>query len=549
MRPVFLLSCVLGLLAVHSASATTYAVGPGMPYAAPGDVPWEALAPGDSVRIHWRAAPYLDKWVICRAGTQAQPIVVHGVPDPATGALPVIDGKNATTRSALNFWSEGRGVIKIGGANVPPDTQPAWIVVENLEVRGARTPNTFTGRSGVTAYSANAAAIFVEKGDHVTIRNCRLHDSGNGFFCASQTSELLVERCHIHGNGNVGSIYEHNNYTEAKGVMFQFNRFGPLLAGAGGNNLKDRSAGCVIRYNWIEGGNRQLDLVESDYAELTGDPRYHETFVYGNVLLETSDDGNSQVVHYGGDGGGTAGYRKGTLHFYANTVVSRRTGNTTLVRLSTGDESADVRDNVLFVTAAGNRLALLDQSGTLVANRNWMKTGWVKSHSGGTPSVTDAGQLLGADPGFANQAGNDFRLVAGSPCVDQAVALDPACVPDHVPAYEFAAPAGGVGRLGDETMDVGAFELASPVGVAPGTRYRASLDLAPNPFSTAVDSRWIGPERPVGDLEVFDLAGRRIARVPASGAGAWRWIPAAGTRRGVYFLKAPGARPVAAYLR
>jgi hypothetical protein len=294
MRPALVLSCVVTALAVHSASAATYAVGPGMPYPTPGDVPWEALAPGDSVRIHWRAAPYLDKWVICRLGTQAQPIVVHGVPDPSTGALPVIEGNNATTRGALNFWSENRGVIKIGGANVPPEVQPTWIVVENLEVRGARTPNTFTGRNGLTAYAANASAIYVEKGDHVTIRNCRLHDSGNGFFCAYTTSELLVERCWIHGNGNVGSIYEHNNYTEAKGATFQYNRFGPLLAGAGGNNLKDRSAGCVVRYNWIEGGNRQLDLVESDYPELTGDPRYHETFVYGNVLLETGDDGNSR---------------------------------------------------------------------------------------------------------------------------------------------------------------------------------------------------------------------------------------------------------------
>jgi len=515
----------------------------------PGDVPWEALAPGDSVNIHWRAAPYLDKWVICRVGTQAQPIVVHGVPDPVTGARPVIDGQDAVTRSQLNFWSENRGVIKIGGANTPPDTQPAWIVVENLDIRGARTPNTFTGRSGLTAYAANASAIYVEKGDHVTVRNCHIHDSGNGFFCAYTTNELLVERCNIFGNGNVGSIYEHNNYTEAKGATFQFNRFGPLLAGAGGNNLKDRSAGCVIRYNWIEGGNRQLDLVESDYTELTGDPRYHETFVYGNVLLETGDDGNSQVVHYGGDGGASAGYRKGTLHFYANTVVSRRTGNTTLLRLSTDDESAEVRDNILFVTAAGNRLALLDQTGTLVATRNWIKTGWVKSFSGGTPAVTDAGQVLGADPAFTTQAANDFRLVAGSPCVDQAVALDPACVPSHLPAYEYVQPAGGVVRPADGTMDLGAFELASPVGVAPLVSWRASLDLAPNPFSNAIDARWNGADAPRGDLEVFDLAGRRIARVPSSGVGAWHWSPEAGTRRGVYFLKAPGARPVAAYFR
>jgi len=535
---------VLALLAVHSATAATYNVGPSKPYATPSDVPWESLAPGDSVRIFWRATPYLDKWVICRVGTEAQPIVVSGVPD-ASGALPIIDGRNAVTRSALNYWNEPRGVIKVGGANTPADTQPAWVVIENLEIRGARASNTFTGRSGVTAYSSNASAIFVEKGDHLTVRNCWMHDCGNGFFAASGTSELLVERCRIDGNGNVGSIYEHNNYTEAKGATFQFNRFGPLLLGAGGNNLKDRSAGCVIRYNWIEGGNRQLDLVESDYTELTSDPRYHDTFVYGNVLHETGDDGNSQIVHYGGDGGATAGYRKGTLHFYANTVVSRRTGNTTLIRLSTGDESADVRDNVLFVTATGNRLALLDQAGTLVATRNWIKSGWVASHSG-PAAVTDLGQVAGADPGFVNQAAGDFHLVAGSPCVDQAVALDP---PSAAPAFEYAPVASGVARIPDEPMDLGAFELAGPVSVSPGVLPGMPLSLAPNPFFSSVEARWISDGAPNGDLEVFDLAGRRVARVPANGAGVWRWTPAPGTRRGVYFLRAPGARPIAAYYR
>ena len=69
-----------------------------------------------------------------------------------------------------------------------------------------------------------------------------------------------------------GSIYEHNAYTEALGIVYQFNHFGPLCASCLGNNLKDRSAGTVVRYNWIEGGNRQLDLVESDSATYRADP-------------------------------------------------------------------------------------------------------------------------------------------------------------------------------------------------------------------------------------------------------------------------------------
>lgn len=537
------LALLFAMPAWHDAAlAATYRVGPGQPLATPSDVPWEALAAGDSVLIHARPAPYADKWVINRAGTEAAPIVVRGVPDPGTGALPVIDGANAVTRPQLDFWSENRGVIKVGGSNSPPDGMPAWIAIENLEIRGGRTPNTFTGRSGVTAYAANAAAIYVEKGQHVTIRGCHLTGCGNGLFAAWQASDLLVEGNWIEGNGNVGSIYEHNNYTEALGAVFQFNRFGPLLAGAGGNNLKDRSAGLVVRGNWIEGGNRQLDLVDSDHAPLHDDPSYRTTFVHGNVLIERDGDGNSQVVHYGGDSGQSARYRKGTLHFFHNTVVSRRSGNTTLLRLSSAGESADVRNNVLFVTATGNRLALLDQDGALLATRNWLKSGWVASHGGGNPAVTDAGQVTGGDPGFADLAGEDFTPTALSPCVDQAVALAAACLPDHPAAWRYVKHQAGAPRVtAGAAADLGAFEFAGTVDAGdppPGGPVAAPLALraTPNPFTGACLVELAGATSRL-DLEVFDVSGRLRARVPASAPG--RWIVEAGPALppGTYVLR------------
>ncbi len=553
MRRALLPCAVLALWVVQPARAANYSVGPGQPYATPSAVPWESLVAGDSVLIHARPTAYADKWVICRVGTQARPIVVHGVPDPTTGALPQITGVNAVTRAQLNFWNEERGVIKIGGANTPPDTQPAWIVVENLDVAGARAPNTFTGRNGLTAYSTNASSIYIEKGDHVVVRGCHLHDCGNGFFCASGTSELLVEKCRIEDNGNVGSIYEHNNYTESKGITFQFNHFGALKAGAGGNNLKDRSAGTVIRYNWIEGGNRQLDLVESNDPNLTGDPRYHQTFVYGNVLVEPGDDGNSQIAHYGGDGSPTSDYRQGTLYFYANTVVSRRTGNTTLLRLSTDNESCDLRDNVVYVTAAGSALGLLDDTGALSATRNWLNTGWVASHSGNAVNLVDHGQITGSAPGFNDFVNRDYGLAATSPCVDQAVALADPSVPAYVPQFEYVEPDSSRPRATAAPQDVGAFERASVVGVPPGGPALgppARLAVAPNPFAGACDVRWAGAAAPpVGAMEVFDVAGRNVARVEAGAPGAWRWQPAVGTRRGVYFARVSGARPVALFLR
>ena len=81
--------------------------------------------------------------------------------------------------------------------------------------------------------------------------------------------------------------------------MYKYNRFGPLCPTCLGNNLKDRSAGLVVAYNFIEGGNRQLDIVDS--SNYNNEPNYHDTHVYGNILIE-NNDGNRQMVHYGGDG-------------------------------------------------------------------------------------------------------------------------------------------------------------------------------------------------------------------------------------------------------
>src|SRR5689334_3496527 len=63
-----------------SAWATNYSVGPGMPLARISDVPWESLNAGDTVFIYARPAPYAEKWILKRSGTQASPITVRGVP-------------------------------------------------------------------------------------------------------------------------------------------------------------------------------------------------------------------------------------------------------------------------------------------------------------------------------------------------------------------------------------------------------------------------------------------------------------------------------------
>jgi hypothetical protein len=499
MRPIQFAWAVL-VIAPALVRAAIYEVGPQQPYAAIGEVPWESLAPGDTVLIHWRTAPYAEKWVIGRQGTAAAPITIRGLAGPS-GQLPVIDGRNATTRRQLAYWNQNRAVIKIGGANTPPDAVPAFLVLENLEIRSARPPYAFTNTAGVAElYPNNAAAVYVEKGDQVTVRGCVLQDCGNGLFVAHAARDVLVEGNEIHGNGNAGSAFEHNSYTAAERITFQFNRYGPLRADCLGNALKDRSAGLTVRYNWIEGGNRQLDLVDAeDSVALQQSPLYRTTCVYGNILIEPDGAGNSQIVHYGGDSGTTTAYRQGTLYFHHNTVVSTRTGNTTLFRLSTNDESCDCRNNILFVTAAGNRLAMLDSAGRLLLTHNWLKAGFVTSHSGLTGAIAnDGSNLTGASPGFLDLGQQDFRLATHASGINAATNLAPAIAADHAPAWQYAKHRTGRRRVNYLAPDLGAYEF-SPFAAWQNSQFNTN---ASNP---AVASEWADPDGD-GLLNLFEYA-------------------------------------------
>jgi hypothetical protein len=354
-----------------------------------------------------------------------------------------------------------RSVIKIGGSSIPDNPgDPSHIHIQGLDIRSARPGYHFIDDGGSSSeYGSNAAAIHIESGEAITISDCLLHDAANGLFSGHESSNVVIRGNHIYDNGIEGSIYQHNSYTESRGIVFEYNHYGPLRSDCPGNNLKDRSCGTVIRYNWIESGNRQLDLVETDYDAIADDPSYDATFVYGNILIEPDGAGNSQILHYGGDGGDTGMYRLGFLYFYHNTVVSTRSGNTTLMRLSTVDVSARVFNNILYTSAGGSYFAITSGNGQTELECNWLPSGWRETHESGLDpgaTVTDLGNIEGTAPGFIDAGDQDFHLTDTSTVLGAGCEL-PVDVENYLPEHQYIRHQEVEARTVADTPDAGAY--------------------------------------------------------------------------------------------
>jgi hypothetical protein len=494
-----------------SRTGTEYHVGAGQPYTSIGAVPWYALEGGDTVYIHHRpperGGPYREKFLVSTRGTAAAWLRVLGVPGPH-GELPVISGDGATTSTNMHHrWlaASGRAAIQnLGVVHIAVNSSnalPQYIEIGGLEIADAGAAYSFTGEDGTTApYAAFSACIYARTAKHVLVHDNVLRNCGLGFYNwigtgATDTSwdalqvDTVVRGNHFYDNGVVGGYKQHQIYTESDGVVIEGNRFGPMKAGALGSQIKDRSAGTIIRYNWIEQSPAgwDIDLVEPENAwskdcSTAGNPNglncrpyYAHDFVYGNVIVNKCPGRgrcNPNVVHWNEDhqfgdrgratlAGGKLAFYHNTIAVYADTPGDMYLGFS-LFNAHYGGYDCPRGPLPATIDFRNNLVASLARTGTapriylgycglenVTLGNSWMTTGWANYSpkavaSSGTVSGA-ANVEAGRSPGFVDSSTDDVRLsaVSGARSAGGALARDVTSNPlgrDFTPTAQYAWP-------------------------------------------------------------------------------------------------------------
>jgi hypothetical protein len=254
----------------------------------------------------------------------------------------------------------------------------------------------------------------------VVIRNCRIRNNGNGIFShdGRHGSDLLIEGCEINGNGTVGSNLTHNLYIQSVRPIYRNNKLGRLRAGAGGGNLKDRSADVLIEGNTIEGGSRMIDLSgwQNETAERAAAPNANRAIVQHNTIINRNSDAVTLLYTEG---------RALACDFNHNTLVIRRDqSNSYYVRIIRGEY-----DSGAVFAAGGNLLDALPQNagqvkpecrvfdsfGTLNLSANWSRAA-VSNYTGPLNTINGwaTWAIAGVAPGFVDEANGDYSLVSGA---------------------------------------------------------------------------------------------------------------------------------------
>jgi len=323
--------------------------------------------------------------------------------------------------------SNDKGIFTITAANA---------TVENFEF------------SGATSSSNNGAGIR-HQGLNLTVRGCFFHDNQDGILGAPAIAQsatpqpgqgsITIETSEFSKNG-AGDGQSHNMYIGNYGAFTL--RASYSHGAVKGNLVKTRAYKNFVLYNRITDESGTTASYEIDI------PNGGTSYVIGNLIEQSAESENDNIVESGAEG---ASNPTNALYVVNNTVVNDQ-------------------DNGTFVDVNGGVTA------TIVNN---ILRGKGSTTNAAAPTLANNWDDSKGDPMLVNQAGFDYHLASGSPCVDQG--KDPGSGPDQslTPLFEYVHPTSIEGRIvAGAAIDIGAYELggAAPVGDGGGGGGGSTVD-------------------------------------------------------------------------
>jgi len=283
------------LICIGSSAATaTLEVGPSKRF----DRIEQAVAaaiPGDVIEVYPRAG-----------GKAYERVGVYVDKPHLTIRAAGVEAGQRITLSGKGFEHSGRG--RTPRAIFQFNRGADHCVLEGFELTGASNNTN------------NGAGVRINQANHVTIRNCDVHDNemgimSNGDGTPRTAVNQRIEHCAIHNNGDPKSQrFHHNLYLGGTSVTL---RFCEVHHSHKGHNIKSRAHFTRVEYSYVHhSSNREFDLVDSTDTSRHGS----HAVLLGNIIVkDPQTKGNKAVIHFGQDGGSE---HDGTLYLVHNTIVT-----------------------------------------------------------------------------------------------------------------------------------------------------------------------------------------------------------------------------------
>jgi hypothetical protein len=273
------------------------------------------------------------------------------------------------------------GRARMISANARAENKAIWVikgnrvVIENIEFMGARVPDR------------NGAGIRHE-GGKLTVRNCLFERNEMGLLTwNSEAAELVIEASEFRDNAvswthRRGDPIGHQIYV---GSIASFTlRESYVHGGAFGHLVKSRA-----RENFIV-NNRIADEASGKASYELEFPNGGLAYVLGNIIQQSADTENLQLVSYGAEG---HRWPQNDLFLVNNTLVDEAPRGGVFLRVTPGAGRVVLINNLLL----GNTI--------LEASREW---------------ESDSNHVVTRDDMVSAPIG-DYRLRAASPLVGKAI--------------------------------------------------------------------------------------------------------------------------------